>query len=88
MEGVAITILLTTNTPTGAGTTMALSGSFFNPGAACGSAIGGALLALSGYEAVAMGLPVFALGAALLSWRTAPARTHDVPARGIEKGTR
>jgi predicted MFS family arabinose efflux permease len=51
---------------------MTLSGSLFNLGAAGGSAIGGALLAFSGYQALAIGLPIFALGAALLSWRSAP----------------
>jgi predicted MFS family arabinose efflux permease len=50
---------------------MTLSGSLFNLGAAGGSAIGGVLLAVAGYEALAIGFPVFALGAALLSWRSA-----------------
>jgi predicted MFS family arabinose efflux permease len=68
VEGVAMTALMTAETPSGAGTTMTLSGSLFNLGAAGGGAIGGVLLALSGYEALAVGLPVFALGAALLSW--------------------
>ena len=66
--------LLTAETPSGAGTTMTLNGSLFNLGAAGGSAIGGVLLALSGYQALAIGLPIFALGAALLSWRPAPLR--------------
>jgi MFS transporter, DHA1 family, inner membrane transport protein len=74
VEGVAMTTLLTTETPSGAGTTMTLSGSLFNLGAAGGSAIGGALLALSGYEALALGFPLFALGAAMLSWRPARVR--------------
>ena len=69
VEGVAMTALLTSETPSGAGTTMTLSGSLFNLGAAGGGAIGGMLLALSGYEALAVGLPIFGLGAALLSWR-------------------
>ena len=73
VEGVAMTTLLTAETPSGAGTTMTLSGSLFNLGAAGGSAIGGALLALSGYEALAIGLPVFGLAAAFFSWR--PTRT-------------
>jgi predicted MFS family arabinose efflux permease len=60
-------------TPIGAGTTMTLSGSIFNLGAAGGGAIGGMLLALSGYDAVAIGLPIFGLAAALLSWRPARA---------------
>jgi DHA1 family inner membrane transport protein len=75
VEGVAMTSLLTTETPSGAGTTMTLNTSLFNLGAAGGGAIGGALLALSGYEALALGLPVFALGAALLSWH--PSRAEQ-----------
>jgi len=68
VEGVAMTAVLTTETPSGAGTTMTLSGSLFNLGAAGGGVIGGLLLAWSGYEALAIGLPVFAMSAALLSW--------------------
>jgi predicted MFS family arabinose efflux permease len=74
VEGVAMTTVLTAETPSGAGTTMTLSGSLFNLGAAGGGAIGGLLLASSGYEALAIGLPVFALGAALLAWWAAPVR--------------
>ena len=74
-----MTALMTAETPSGAGTTMTLSGSLFNLGAAGGSAIGGALLALSGYQALAIGLPVFALAAALLSWR--PAHRSSSPVR-------
>ena len=78
MEGVAMTAWLTAETPSGAGTTMTLSGSLFNLGAAGGGAIGGVLLALSGYEALAVGLPVFALGAALLAGRAAPSRLDGI----------
>jgi len=69
--------LMTAETPSGAGTTMTLNGSLFNLGAAGGSAIGGALLALSGYQALSIGLPIFALGAALLSWRPATLSVDD-----------
>jgi DHA1 family inner membrane transport protein len=79
MEGVAMTAVLTTETPSGAGTTMTLSGSLFNLGAAGGGVIGGLLLAWSGYEALAVGLPVFALGAALLSWRSSTAGVGGIP---------
>jgi DHA1 family inner membrane transport protein len=82
MGGVAMTAVLTAETPSGAGTTMTLSGSLFNLGAAGGGVIGGLLLALSGYEALAIGLPVFALGAALLSWRSATARVAGSSSRG------
>lgn len=70
IEGVAMTTLLTAETPGGAGTTMTLNGSLFNLGAAGGSAIGGALLASAGYGALAIGLPLFGLAAALLSSRS------------------
>jgi DHA1 family inner membrane transport protein len=80
MEGVAMAALMTAETPSGAGTTMTLSGSLFNLGAAGGSAIGGALLALSGYQALAIGLPVFALGAALLSWGSAHGSSSPIRA--------
>jgi len=64
---VAISSLLTTESPAGAGTTMTLHGSLFNLGAAGGGAIGGLLLALLGYDALALGLPIFGLGSALLA---------------------
>jgi predicted MFS family arabinose efflux permease len=82
IESVAMTAVLTAETPSGPGTTMTLSGSLFNLGAAGGGAIGGALLAFSGYEALAIGLPVFALSAALLSWRSARAGGEGLPRRG------
>jgi predicted MFS family arabinose efflux permease len=81
MEGVAMATLLTAETPSGAGTTMTLNGSLFNLGAAGGGAIGGLLLAFSGYEALAIGLPLFALGAAILGWRSAPSRPGRIPNR-------
>jgi DHA1 family inner membrane transport protein len=65
---VAIASLLTAESPAGAGTTMTLHGSLFNLGAAAGGAIGGLLLALAGYGALAIGLPIFGLGSALLAW--------------------
>jgi predicted MFS family arabinose efflux permease len=65
---VAVAALLTADSPAGAGTTMTLHGSLFNLGAAAGGAIGGLLLALAGYGALAIGLPIFGLGSALLAW--------------------
>jgi predicted MFS family arabinose efflux permease len=72
---VSLMTLFLAETPTGAGTTMTLSGSLFNLGAAGGGAIGGLLLAYSGYEALAIGLPLFGLGAAALSWQ--PVRVEE-----------
>ncbi len=87
VEGVAMTTVLTAETPSGAGTTMTLSGSLFNLGAAGGGLIGGLLLALSGYEALAIGLPVFALGAAVLAWRAASVGVESMPRPARMNGT-
>ena len=77
-----MTALLTAETRSGAGTTMTLNGSLFNLGAAGGGAIGGMLLALSGYEALAIGLPIFGLGAALLSWRPTNGLRQSIERKG------
>jgi DHA1 family inner membrane transport protein len=66
---VAIVALLTAESPAGAGTTMTLHGSLFNLGAAGGGAIGGLLVALAGYGALAIGLPIFGFAAALIAWQ-------------------
>lgn len=72
---VGLTALLSEESPGGAATTMALNGAIFNLGAAAGAATGGLLLALAGYDALGLGLPVFAVGAALLVLAASPART-------------
>jgi predicted MFS family arabinose efflux permease len=82
---VAIAALLTADSPAGAGTTMTLHGSLFNLGAAAGGAIGGLLLAFAGYGALAIGLPIFGLGAALLAWLPGR-RTSLGPVESIEQG--
>ena len=65
---VAVAALLTAGSPAGAGTTMTLHGSLFNLGSAAGGAIGGLLLVIAGYDALAIGLPIFGLASALLAW--------------------
>ena len=57
---------LLTETPGGPGTTLVLNGALANLGAAGGGALGGVLLATWTYTALSLGLPVFALAAALL----------------------
>jgi predicted MFS family arabinose efflux permease len=64
---VGLAALLTAESPAAAGTTMALNGSLFNLGAAGGGAAGGALLALGGYSALAVGLPLCGAAAAMLA---------------------
>jgi predicted MFS family arabinose efflux permease len=66
---VGIATLLTTETPAGTGATMTLNGALFNLGAAGGGAIGGLLLALGGYSAMAICLPLFGIAGAVLVWR-------------------
>jgi predicted MFS family arabinose efflux permease len=64
---VGLAALLTAESPAGVGTTMTLHGSLFNLGAAGGGAVGGLILSLGGYDALAFGLPVFGLASALLA---------------------
>ncbi|MGH2558472.1 MAG: MFS transporter [Thermomicrobiales bacterium] len=85
---VGMVTLLAAESPAGAGTTMALNGAIANLGAAGGGAAGGALLASGGFDALALGLPVVALAAALLVCRDAAVpnlairgRTADTHAR-------
>jgi predicted MFS family arabinose efflux permease len=66
---VALAALLLGETPGGAATTMVLNGSLANLGTAGGGALGGLLLAAGGYAALGLGLPVFAVAAALLVLR-------------------
>jgi predicted MFS family arabinose efflux permease len=74
MGGVAVASLLAVESPAQAGTTMALNASLLNGGAAAGAALGGALIALGGYHAMAIGLPLFAFTAAILAWW--PTKAH------------
>jgi DHA1 family inner membrane transport protein len=67
IAGIGIAALLASESPAGSGTTMVLNGSGLNLGAAGGTALGGGLIAVGGYDALAFGLPVFALFAAGLA---------------------
>lgn len=74
ISGVGIVTLLAAESPVGSGTTMVLNGSVLNLGAASGTALGGGLIAVGGYDALGLGLPIFSLMAAFLAWW--PARTR------------
>jgi DHA1 family inner membrane transport protein len=63
---IALTTLMTRQTPAGAGTTMVLNGSVINLGTAIGAAVGGLLIALGGYALLGLLVPVFVLGSAVL----------------------
>ena len=68
---IALTTLLPQWTPAGTGTTMVLSGSLTNLGTAVGAAAGGAAIALGGYPALGVLVPVVTIPAALLVlWAT------------------
>ncbi len=76
-EVTAVTIM-STETPTAQGTTMALNSSVTRFGTAFGALMGGALLAVGNYPALGLGLPLVALfGAVICVWsggrRAAPA---------------
>jgi DHA1 family inner membrane transport protein len=67
--GVGVTALLAAESPGGAGTTMVLNGSVLNFGTALSALLGGSLIAVGGYPALGLALPLFALaGAALALW--------------------
>ncbi len=79
LEVVGMITLLTAETSSGSGTTLTLNASVFNLGAAGGGAIGGVLLAVAGYDALAIGLPLFAVAAALLSRQPASLASAGEP---------
>jgi MFS transporter, DHA1 family, inner membrane transport protein len=68
VSGVSVAALLAAQSPAGAGTTMVFNGSILNFGAGGGAALGGLLITLVGYHALGIGLPLFALVAAVLAW--------------------
>jgi predicted MFS family arabinose efflux permease len=60
---------------------MVLHGALVNAGAAGGAALGGLLIALGGYGALGIGLPLLAFAAAVLAWWPA-ARSRSSPLPG------
>lgn len=68
LAGLGTTTLLAKVTTSGTGTTMVLSGSVLNFGAAAGAGLGGLLLGLGGYGAMAVGMPLFGIAAAVMIW--------------------
>jgi predicted MFS family arabinose efflux permease len=66
---IGVSYLISTVTPGEQGTTMLLNGSVINLGTAAGAALGGGLIALGGYQALGIGLSIFAvIGAVLVLW--------------------
>jgi predicted MFS family arabinose efflux permease len=63
---IALTTLMTRETPGGSGTTMVLNGSVINLGTAVGAAVGGLFIVLGGYALLGLLVPLFVLGASIL----------------------
>jgi len=85
VSDVAEPSLLAAETPTGHATTMTFEGVTMSAGSGIGSSLGGILLALSGYPAMAAGVILFCLIAALLVWQIRPrvaAETEALPTLG------
>jgi len=66
---VALTTLLVRETPAGRGTTMVLNGTMFSLGTAGGGIAVGLLIAVGGYVAMGVVLPLFAVCAVVVLWR-------------------
>jgi MFS transporter, DHA1 family, inner membrane transport protein len=81
ISSVNLASLLAAETPAPHGTTMTLNSSVLELGTAFGGALGGALLAIGGYSALGLGLPIVAALSALLVLRGAlPVRRVTAPA--------
>jgi predicted MFS family arabinose efflux permease len=83
-EVTAVTIM-SAETPTSQGATMALNSSATRFGTACGALVGGALLATGGYSALGVGFPIIAIAAALTARFSG--RVAGSPDVGIGLGT-
>lgn len=66
VASVGVTSLVSVESPAQAGTTMVLNSSLMNLGSAVGAGTGGVLLAIGGYGALALGLPLASIAAAAL----------------------
>ena len=84
-EVTAVTIM-SAETPTAQGATMALNSSITRFGTACGALIGGVLLAVGDYPAIGLGLPLVALAAALVCARSGRG-TREMGRVVLERGS-
>ena len=77
---VCLTTLMVNESHAGRSTTMTLNSAVFSLGTAGGGAIGGALIAVSGYSALAIGLAGSVIVSALLVWNPLQRDSPVVPA--------
>ena len=80
---IALTTLMTRETPGGSGTTMVLNGSVINLGTAVGAAVGGLFIALGGYALLGLVVPLFVLAAAMLVLLVHPRDTAAADEGGV-----
>lgn len=79
---IALTTLMTRETPGGSGTTMVLNGSVMNLGTAVGAAVGGIFIVLGGYSLLGLLVPLFVLCAAGLVLLVSPREEEASTAEG------
>ena len=83
LANVTVTLLLGRESPAGSATTMTANQAAFSLGSASGGAIGGLLLALSGYPAIAAAIPALCLAAAALVWFCRPRPAPETVAASL-----
>jgi DHA1 family inner membrane transport protein len=72
IANVTVTFLLGRESPAGRATTMTANQAAFSLGSASGGSLGGLLLGVSGYNAIATSVPVLCIIAAILVWLCRP----------------
>lgn len=77
IANVVVTFLLGRESPAGRATTMTANQAAFSLGSATGGSLGGLLLGLSGYNAIASAIPLLCVIAAVLVWACRPRTTTE-----------
>ena len=80
IANVTVTLLLGRESPAGRATTMTANQAAFSLGSASGGALGGLMLAISGYSAIAVCIPIICCLAAALVWLCRPRAVPEVSA--------
>jgi MFS transporter, DHA1 family, inner membrane transport protein len=79
IQAVNVTTLISNETPGGQGTAMVMNEATFAIGAALGASTGGLLIQVGGFTALGIGIPVYAILAALTVWRPRARQATDTP---------
>ena len=83
IANVTVTLLLGRESPAGRATTMTANQAAFSLGSASGGALGGLMLALSGYTAIALCIPALCCVAAALVWFCRPRHASETTAAPV-----